>query len=179
MWKTICWFPAQNTSIAQSIKVFAIDRCFFGNNSNNYNIIKWPIFELSYKLETKWPIFVYEGAVELGLIEYNYYIDAVKEQIERYSQEKNYIKFHPMQSNKERKHIENLFIEENKEVVVLPMDIPFELFITSNKDLNIYGFGSSLLFFSKTYGHNVISDEKNLLISNKYKWYYSKVSLKK
>jgi hypothetical protein len=49
------------------------------------------------------------------------------------------------------------------------MEIPFELLLTSHKNLCIYGFGTSLLVFAQTLGHNVTSNEMNLFVSKKYR----------
>jgi hypothetical protein len=175
MWKTASWFPSKNCRFNKPIRVYAVDNSFFNNFVDDCHIVKWPRLEISYNIETEYPIFVYEGAVELGQIERHHYFNAIKKQIDDFSSKKNYVKFHPAQTDKAKKIIKNFFMEKEKEMIELPMDIPFELLIISNTNLNIYGFGSSLLFFSRAYGHNVTSNEEYLLISKRYKYYCNKI----
>jgi len=175
IWKSICWFPMESVHFTKPIRVYAIDKKFFGEWNGEIHVIKWPELQIPYTIESQCPIFVYEGAVELGQVEKHIYMNAVKRQIEKYHQKNNYVKFHPMQTIEAKKTIKNFFIQEGVEMMELPMDVPFELLLTSYKNLKLYGFGTSLLFFAKALGHEIVSDEKELLKSHKYRQYYKRI----
>ena len=56
-----------------------------------------------------------------------------------------------------------------KTVEELPMDVPFELILTNFESLQLYGFGTSLLFYGQALGHKVVSKEEYLLSSARYR----------
>jgi hypothetical protein len=176
IWKSISWFPPENSLFQKPIKTYAIDANFFGKQKYECHLIQWPRLEISYKIEVEYPIFIYEGAVELGLIEQNIYMNAVEKQIDKFSEKENYVRFHPMQTSKAKNSIKYFFIKRNKIIIEIPPEVPFEMLLLSYSNLKICGFGTSLLFFAKKKNHNVISDEINLLISRKYRRYYNGIS---
>ena len=171
MWKAYAFFPSKDAKYKKTIKAFAFDKNYFGNLPQETIMVSWPKLEIGIRLDTSYPVFVLEGAVELGQIEKNLYMHAVEKLIIEYGKDNNYIKFHPQQSNSTRTEILDMFKRNEKNVESLPMDVPFELILTSHDNLTICGFGSSLLFYAKTFGHTVISNEKDLMVSPRYRMY--------
>ena len=51
------------------------------------------------------------------------------------------------------------------------MDVPFELILVNYSNLKLYGFGTSLLFYGKAFGHQVVSKEYLLKKSWRYRHY--------
>lgn len=64
-----------------------------------------------------------------------------------------YLKFHPAQKVSEE--ILKIFKENGVKVQVLPAQLPAELILAQSKDLNVFGFYSSLLLYAVFFGHKV------------------------
>lgn len=64
-----------------------------------------------------------------------------------------------------------MFKDIGVEVEELPMNVPFELILVNYEHLSLVGFGTSLLFYGKAMGHNVVSREDYLLSSRRYRSY--------
>ena len=171
MWKAYAFFPCKDAKYKKTIKVFAFDKHYFGNLPKETILVSWPKLETGIRLDSSFPIFVLEGAVELGQVEKNVYMHAVEKLIMEYGKANNYIKFHPQQSNSTRNMILDMFKNNGKNVEPLPMDVPLELILSSHENLTICGFGSSLLFYAKSFGHIVVSNEKDLMVSPRYRMY--------
>lgn len=171
IWKMTNWFPNKYTPYNKSITVYAFDKSYFGDIPKKTIIVKWPKLKLDIDINPKFPIFLTEGAVELGQIDAPLYEEAMKKLVEEFAGPQNYIKFHPKNSEQARRKYLSYFRDMKVAVEELPMNIPFELLLTNFERLKLYGFGTSLLFYGKALGHNVVSHEKYLLSSARYRNY--------
>lgn len=126
---------------------------------------------MDIKLDEQRPIFVLEGAVELGQIDFSTYYNSVKKLVLQFAKPKNYIKFHPKNSSHAKQKYLDIFKSLNIEVEELPMNVPFELILVKYSNLTLVGFGTSLLFYGKAMGHQVISKEEYLMSSRRYRYY--------
>lgn len=172
LWKSICWFPPRYIHFDKIGVAYAIDPVFFGvNHSMPVERIVWPQIPTGLTIDSSRSIFVYEGAIELGQVEAEVYLSAAKRQIFEHARENNYVKFHPAQSTSHRASILGYFAEKGVGVEELPLDVPFELILASESGLNLFGFGTSLLFFGRELGHKVVSSEDDLLVSKRYSKY--------
>ncbi len=171
LWKMTNWFPNDKTPYNRPITVYAFDKKYFGTAPKEVRMVKWPKLNIDIILDEKRPIFVLEGAVELGQVEPKLYELAVEKLVEEYAQDKNYIKFHPKNSDETKKRYKSYFSKRGMEVEELPMNIPFELILVKYKGLHLYGFGTSLLFYGKALGHYAISHEEYLMTSARYRAY--------
>lgn len=171
MWKAYNWFPDKYAHYKRPIKAFAFDKAYFGKMPTETIMVTWPIMEIDIKLNMNYPVFVMEAAVELGQVEKQVYMKALGNLIDNCAKENNYIKFHPQQSKDTQEQIVEIFHQKGKDVESLPMNVPFELVLSSNKNMTVCGFGSSLLFYAKAFGHKVVSYEQDLMVSPRYRLY--------
>lgn len=171
MWKAYNWFPKKDSPYNKPITAFAFDKSYFGNAPSKTILVSWPKVKIDIHLNTEYPIFIMEAAVELGQVEKHVYRKCLDKLIEECGGKNNYIKFHPQQSKETQNQIIEMFLQKGKKVEKLPMDIPFELILAAYKNLTVCGFGSSLLFYAKTFGHKVISHEQDLMVSPRYRLY--------
>lgn len=169
IWKMTNWFPNAQTSYNKPITAYAFDKTYFGNAPRKTIMVKWPKLKLDIDINPQYPIFLTEGAVELGQIDAPLYEKSLKKLIEEYSGDHNYIKFHPKNSAKAKSKYISYFNDLGKTVEELPMDVPFELILTNFEGLQLYGFGTSLLFYGQALGHKVVSKEEYLLSSARYR----------
>ena len=119
--------------------------------------LEFPVIQIDVDYNTNYPFFILEAAIEAGLIEKDVFMDGCDMLVKKYAEKRNYIKFHPGQSDKNREEILAKFEKYSKEVIIIDDGIPFELVIAKYKELKIIGFTSSLLFFAQDAGHHVIS----------------------
>lgn len=171
LWKMSNWFPNQETPYKKEIVAYAFDSNYFGGFPKETRMVHWPKIKLDVNLDVSRPIFVLEGAVELGQIDSRTYCSAVKKIVGQYSKEKNYIKFHPKNTIDAKNKYLQMFKDIGVEVEELPMNVPFELILVNYEHLSLVGFGTSLLFYGKAMGHNVVSREDYLLSSRRYRSY--------
>lgn len=171
LWKCTNWFPNNNTPYNRPITAYAFDKEYFSQGPKEIILVTWPKIDVDTELDVNRPIFLLEGAVEHGQVEKHVYVNAVRKLINSYAEENNYIKFHPKQSEEVRQLYINMFHEKGCNVEELPMDVPFELILAKYRNLKLYGFGTSLLFFGQALGHKVVSNETDLLVSKRYRIY--------
>lgn len=152
-------------------ELFCISQKAYEYLNYKKHIVQWPTIKIDDTLNQQYPIFIFEAAIEQKYAEKEIYLDRVKKVIESESEEVNYIKFHPAQHKANIEVIHSHFKRLGKQVIDLPNDVPFELVILNQKDLKIIGFGSSLLLYAKSLGHQVKSFESLLLDDPKYKEY--------
>lgn len=171
LWKMSNWFPDNSTPYNKPITAYAFDRNYFGKMPKEIRMIEWPKIKIEINIDENRPIFVLEGAVELGQIDSGTYEKAVKQLVMKYAASKNYIKFHPKNSEMAKKKYLSFFEEKGVNVEELPMEIPFELILVNFSNLKLYGFGTSLLFYGKSLKHNVVSKEEYLMSSVRYRCY--------
>lgn len=176
LWKCTNWFPNKHTPYNRPIRVYSFDDNYFGKLPKENIHIEWPTVNMDVEICSDYPIFLLEGAVELGQIEKSVYENAVYKLISQYGARNNYIKFHPMQSDTTKEKYKNMFFRYGYKIEELPMEIPFELILVKYKNLKLYGFGTSLLFYGKALGHDVISNEKELMKSYRYRRYAEKLN---
>lgn len=177
MWKCYNWFPDKYAPYQRGISAFAFDKQYFCNYAAETIMVQWPRIKLNIQINPECPIFILEGAIELGQIDKKTYMEAVQNLISTCGKANNYIKFHPAQSSTIKKEYLQMFKNKGMNVEELPMNIPCEIILYSFKGLTVCGFGSSLLFYAKTFGQKVISHEKDLLKSARYRFHVKNVSL--
>lgn len=170
-WKCLNWFPNKHTPYNKDIIAYAFDKNYFCGVPKETIVIKWPKFDVDINIDPSYPIFLLEGAVELGQCEKVIYVDGFKKLVNQFAGPRNYIKFHTIQSNEIKELYMNIFKEKGLEIEQLPMDIPFELVLAKYQRLKLCGFGTSLLFYGKAMGHEVHSRESYLLKSPRYRMY--------
>lgn len=171
VWKMTNWFPDESIPYNKPIIAYAFDRNYFANVPKETRMIRWPRIEVNIELDTSRPFFLLEGAAELGQVEMNVYEKAVEKIVDKYAKENNYIKFHPKNSPEAKKKYISFFHTRGKGVEELPMNIPFELILVKYDNLDLYGFGTSLLFYGKALGHRATSCEEYLMSSTRYRTY--------
>lgn len=122
----------------------------------------------NYDIDNNTPILILEGAVEQGNLSIDILEEAVDQMISSIDYNKIYVKFHPVQSIETINLINQIFKKYNKQIIKIPKEISIEL-LSLDKKLIIYGFSSSLLFYTKLFGSEVYSYEYLLLKDYKYK----------
>jgi hypothetical protein len=142
------------------------------------NIVKWPTIEKQYQIDPSIPIFILEAAIEQKFISKDIYLSAIEKIINFSKSEVNYVKFHPAQSEGNKNLIRQYFAEHNKNIIELSQDFPFEMLLLQYENLNIIGFGSSLLFYANNLGHTVTSFEYLLMKDILYVRYKKAVDFK-
>lgn len=172
LWKCTNWFPNENTPYNKPVIVYAFDASYYGTVMPKATIkIKWPKIDIDIDIIEDYPIFLLDGCVELGQVEQNVYNKALKKMISEQAQIANYVKFHPMQTDLRKQEITKMFTDAGVTVTEFPEDVPFELIVVKYNNLKLLGFGTSLLFYGRAYGHHVISYEKELMVSRRYRMY--------
>lgn len=152
-WYQSNWFiPNHFYREKETIRTFACNETFFLplNKARNF-VIKLPSYPLNIQIQETNPVFVFETAVEVKLIDRDIYMEACRKMIRECARENNYIKFHPNQSEANKETIRSFFAGVHYQE--LSMDIPFELILSSYANLTVCGFTSSLMFFAKELGH--------------------------
>ena len=155
---------------------YAIRDSFFSKiKCKDHVIVSFPSIKVNINIDTNKPIYIMEASAEHEAIKTEVFLEGCKYMIDKTHEDLNYIKFHPDQSKENRAKILSFF--EKTKIVVLPMDIPFEMIMSSYKNLKIYGFTSSLLYFAQDLGHEVHSYKDYLTErSEKFKNYVAKMS---
>lgn len=173
------WTIPDNKLKGEEPESFALTDNFFKALPYKRNLITWPQFDIKgteYEINPEYPCFIFESSVEMGVVEYNVYMKYSEELIKEVGKEMNYVKFHPFQSEENKKYLVSLFQKYGKEVKQLSMEIPFETYLSTYKNLTLAGFKSSILIFGEQMGHKVISREDGLLReSSKYSSWRSKL----
>ena len=155
-WLTTWDMPKRWEKHIKLKKTYAIDTAFFSPLCAENIIIKWPHIDnekLIFPENTNF--FIFESAVEQSFLSIEQYVECCNKLIEDSGVTKCYLKFHPAQTEAHKKEIEKLF--DNIDYELFDNSIPFELVLCSSKNLNLYGFSTSLLKFGKNLGHHVTS----------------------
>jgi hypothetical protein len=100
-------------------------------------------------------------------VEKKVYMEATKKLIQEKAESVNYIKFLPAQQHENMCLIKSFFTYANKISIELSADIPFEAYLSTYKNMKVYGFNSSLLIFAKQLHHNTFSFESELLSNSR------------
>lgn len=158
-WKRInpCYYRNDYLFFKQkSMYTYAINnKIFEGFNAVN-RIIRWPIIPINSQLDYSAAFFIVDGWVQNKMCEKDVFLSLMYKLIQENALSKNYIKFHPNQTDEEKEIIINYFQELDFRYEILDSSIPFELIITSTQNLKIIGMGSALCFFAKDLNHNVV-----------------------
>jgi len=160
------WYKRGTLYKQRFINSYAINNVYFHCLPSRNHIVQWPKQKLDIKLNAGYPIFIFDGHVSNGFVEPNIYMKLCKEIISLYAAGKNYVKFHPAQSQKERESITELFSEKGCSTEIMSDDIPVEYIIIQFKNLTFVGFTSSLLYYAHDFGHKVFCCEKLLIESS-------------
>lgn len=171
IWRPSAWYVEGTFKKQDSIESYAISDSFFKSIPSHNNIVKWPQMPKNIVIDIKRPsmIFVFDGFITNGQVEHDYYIEKCKHLISMYGNKyHNYIKFHPAQPLQERILINDMFKAASLPIEEMPDSIPFELVLSSKENLNIAGFGSSLLYFARDLGHHVTCKDEWLFGSPAY-----------
>lgn len=158
VWFQSSWdIPKSRKSKIKIQKTYATNKKYFEQEHNaNHIVIKWPKIvdeRLSFPKGTNF--FLFESAIELKQIDKRHYLIGCERLIKDSNVKKCYIKFHPNQREENVNEILALF--EGVDYTVFSLNVPFELIISSNSNLNLYGFSTSLIKFGEDYGHHVVN----------------------
>lgn len=165
------WYTCGTMTKQKELHSYAINHSFFKELPSINHIIKWPSVDVSVKIKSNAKVFIFDGFIQNKLIERDFYIKKCGDLITLYASDYNYIKFHPAQTQEDMDDIIKFFSLNGYKYELLPNDIPFELILSSNRDLKLVGFGSSLLFFAHDLGHEVVCHGEWLLLSPMFKCY--------
>jgi len=165
------WYTRGTMIKQKELHSYAINTLFFKNLPSVNHIIKWPMANVGIKIDSNSTIFIFDGFVQNHLIERMLYMEKCRDLVFQYADCYNYIKFHPAQTQEDIDMIVSYFQERKYKYELLPNHIPFEMILSSNKNLKIVGFGSSLLYFAYDLGNKVICQEKWLSSSPLYRKY--------
>ena len=153
---------------------FAISEDIFDGSNYKVNIVRWPSYEIprEYAINPSNPCFITESFIEKNVVESDIYLRLYKEMIDKMGADDNYVKFHPAQWDDTKKKIIELFDNAGKRVSVLPDNFPFEVYLSSYKNMTVCGFRSSLVVFAGQLGHTSYSLENELRKQSKIydKW---------
>lgn len=157
IWWTKTWdIPECKRHLLNLTKTYAIDESFFKPIKDTDNIvIKWPSIngDKRFYFPEKTNFFLFETVVEEGFASIESYLACCKKLIEDSGVSHCYLKFHPAQNENNITRIKSLF--KGLEIELVDNTIPFELVLSTSKNLNLYGFSTSLLKFGSVLGHNI------------------------
>lgn len=165
------WYVAGTIYKQRYLEAYATNERIFKYLPCRNRIIEWPKIQ-HFDLDLpEGVVFVFDGFVGNEQAEYNVYMKNCERLINQYNDKRcNLIKFHPAQSEQERNCIINYLINGHIPYKVLSDSIPLELSIISGRKNTYVGFGSSLLYYAKDNGHNVIChDDWMMETSEKYR----------
>lgn len=174
-WRTDLWLVPPFLRKKVQVETYDLADFFkYMPNVDKHHIIKWPQIEINYTIDSSFPCFIFDSFMEMKCVEVKEYIGCAKEMVNKYGKTSNYIKFHPAQTTEHRDMIKEIFQEQGKKIIELPMNIPFECFIIKYPQLIVVGFFSSLLdFANQINNHKVIELHNELASCSKgfEKWY--------
>ena len=158
-WFQSSWFiPKFKQKQIRISKTYAINPSYFEPLKESQNIvIKWPkIIDKRLIFPAGTCFFLFDAGVELKLIEKDSYLAGCKKLIADCDKKNCYVKFHPYQSNEMKNIILSYFDEFGIKYTEFTIDVPFELVISSNIGLEMYGFHTSLISFAEDINNNHI-----------------------
>lgn len=171
----LSWYYPGFLNKQQEVHSFAISNNFFKYLPSTNHIIKWPQKRTDVKIKDDSMVFIFDGFVRNTFCEKDFYLKCCKRLILEESHNFNYVRFHPAQMEDEKSEIISFFTKHHLSVEVMDPTIPFEWILTScNMHLYVCGFGSSLLYFAKDMGHNVVCRDEWLIKSKLYRKYKEK-----
>ena len=168
----VVWYYPGFLNKQESVNSYAISDAFFKYLPSKNHIIKWPVKNVEVEILPDTTIFIFDGFVYHNLCESDFYLQCCKKIITEEYGKHNLIRFHPAQSVEEKERIMSFFTDNGIEYEQMESSIPFEWVLMSSKQtLKVVGFGSSLLFFSKDFGHHVVCRDEWLAKSPMYQKY--------
>ncbi len=150
------------------IRAYGIDSDYYRYFKCEFHKIIWPKAKMKLEPIKKVPVFIFDGFVVNGMSESDYYMRQCREMITRFRKEYNYVRFHPNQSEDEKKKLLSYFDEHNVRYEVMDSRIPFEYYILQGEKMTIIGMGSTLLYLGQIYGHKVICCDTWMLNDSKF-----------
>lgn len=153
------WYQPDYFDDTRDVNSFSFDNEFFKGLPCKNHLVKWPKLKIDLILDIRIPIFIFDGFINNGIVEKDFYMAACKHIIGKYGKEKNYVKYHPAQDSIQRKMISDIFRNEGKICIDLNDSIPFEIVLCSYRNLTIVGFSSSLLKYAYDIGHTVYAND--------------------
>lgn len=151
------WYVKGQLPRQKEINTYAVDTSFFQYLPSRCHAIRWPSVESHVEIDSGGVYFMMEGYTKNGMAEPDVYMKNCDKMIEQFHGERNYVKFHPNQSEEEISLICSFFKSRGYHYKVIPKGIPFELYLSSINKLTIIGMSTSLLYFAKKQGHHVVS----------------------
>ena len=168
----LVWYYPGFLSKQKEVHSYAISDSFFKYLPSINHIITWPRKKINVEIKEDSTIFIFDGFVKNTFCELNIYLENCNRLIIEEARKYNYVRFHPAQGTEEKKSILEFFHNNGLMVEEMDSSIPFEWILLSDyKMLNVCGFGSSLLFFAKDMGYNVVCRDEWLAASPKYRKY--------
>lgn len=161
------WYKRGIIFKQRKLDSFAINNTYFKHLPSENHIVEWPSQKVDIALVRNNPIFIFDGYVTNGIVEKDVYLSLCHEIVSEQASSHNYVKFHPAQTDEERKTILRYFSEIGCMAEIMSDEIPMEFIIIQFKKMKYIGFTSSLLYYAHDYGHEVISYETKLLSSSK------------
>lgn len=151
------WFLKSKIKKTSLVDSYSTNEAFFRYLPVPNYRIRWPEPTMDYSISLKNPhmIFIFDGFVSNMIMQLDDYLGECKKLIDKEAKTYNYLKFHPAQKRDEISTICEYFKQKNLHFEELESTKPFEYTIISNRDLNLTGFGSSLLYLAYEHGHNV------------------------
>jgi len=102
----------------------------------------------NYKIEQGANLFVFSALVEQHVSSQEDIDKLLKWFVKKFDINELFINFHPHQQKSTRDSLVSLLVNENVDVKIIPDNIIMETFFLNNKDLNIFGTGTSLLIYA-------------------------------
>ena len=167
----LTWDVPKFKKLLKEPECYAITDDIFDGSNYKQNLIKWPAYNIpeEYAINPSFPCFITESFIEKDVVEKEIYLGLYKELVDTMGRAENYVKFHPAQWEVTKTEIIQLFENSGKKVKVLPDDFPFEVYLSSYKNMTVCGFRSSLVVFAGQLGHTSYSMENKLRMeSTKY-----------
>src|SRR5690606_11396654 len=111
-------------------------------------------------------VFVFEAAVEQGNLKLHTLGSSFETILINSKIKFIYLKFHPSQNEEVKNTIINKLNEFEVKFEIINNSLSFEQIVLNSKNIEVWGFASSLLYYSKLFGAEVNSFEELLLVDS-------------
>ncbi len=176
IWAANYWNSYRKIHKAKISETFANTDEIFKDMNCKHTIVKWPSMDVPVKLEDDAVCFVFESAVERKDIERDVYLNATKMMIRKFAKTHNYVKFHPYQTEENKREIMQMFENDTLCVKELPSEVPFEMILCSKEKICVVGFTTSLIYYAALMGHDAHICAPVLMASKKFRRYWKTYS---
>ncbi len=167
------WYTSGELCHQTKPDAYAIYPEYFKYLDCNLHLVRWPENPMETSAITDGPVFVYDGFVKHGICRESFYLECCRKAADMFGQKKNYLKFHPAQSQLEKDSICSIFEELGLDYSILNDSIPLEFVINNPVRQTFVGFGSSLLYFAIGKGHTVHCMDRWLMEDSLYQAYHA------